>query len=329
MLLSINNLHTEFALEAGTVRAVRGIDLTIGQGETVCLVGESGCGKSLAALSILRLVPVPGKIVQGSIIFHTQQQPVNLVELSEYGQAMCSIRGKEIAMIFQEPMTAFSPVHSIGNQIIEMVRLHTSLRGRAAKGRVLDMMTRVGIPDAVRRFGQFPHELSGGLRQRAMIAMALICEPSLLIADEPTTALDVTIQAQILALLRDLQREYGMSILLITHDFGVVAEMALQVAVMYLGRIVEKSPVERILSSPLHPYTRALLASLPGRAARGAPLATIPGAVPDPFSQSSGCPFYPRCATHLTGHCNVGAPPPLIEVADGHMVACPLVMAQV
>jgi oligopeptide/dipeptide ABC transporter ATP-binding protein len=322
MLLTINNLHTEFALDAGTIRAVRGLDLAVPRGETVCLVGESGCGKSIAALSVLRLVPAPGKIVAGSILFEQAGGAVELTQLAENGRAMRGIRGKEIAMIFQEPMTSLSPVHSIGNQIIEVVLLHTPLRGKAAKARVLKVMARVGIPAAARRFGQFPHELSGGLRQRAVIAMALACEPALLIADEPTTALDVTIQAQILALLRDLQREFGMSILLITHDFGVVAEMARQVDVMYLGRVVEQASVARILSSPWHPYTRALLAALPGRAARGVPLQTIPGAVPDPFTQMSGCPFYPRCAVCLAGRCDQGDPPPLLEVADGHWVAC-------
>ena len=324
MLLTINNLHTDFALDAGTIRAVRGLDLELPRGETLCLVGESGCGKSIAALSVLRLIPAPGKIVTGGITFQSAAGAVDLAALSENGRAMRAIRGKEIAMIFQEPTTSLSPVHSIGNQIEEVVRLHTPLRGKAAKARVLRVMARVGIPDAARRYAQFPHELSGGLRQRAMIAMALACDPVLLIADEPTTALDVTIQAQILALLRDLQQESGMTILLITHDFGVVAEMARQVAVMYLGRIVEQAPVARIFAAPQHPYTRALLAAMPSRATRGAPLYTIPGSVPDPFTQLSGCPFHPRCDVCLPDRCTSGPPPALVEVAEAHSVACHL-----
>ncbi|MHB9134787.1 MAG: ABC transporter ATP-binding protein [Armatimonadota bacterium] len=303
---------------------MRGLDLAIPRGATVGLVGESGCGKSIAALSVLRLVPPPGKIPAGTITFQRKEGAVELTGLAEDGREIRDIRGKEIAMIFQEPMTALSPVHTIGNQILEVVSLHTPLRGKEAKERVLEVMARVGIPDASRRFGQFPYELSGGLRQRAMIAMALACEPALLIADEPTTALDVTIQAQILALLRDLQQESGLSILLITHDFGVVAEMAQQVAVMYLGRIVEQAPAERIFSDPQHPYTRALLKALPGRAARKAPLHMLQGALPDPFTQLAGCPFHPRCEARLQGRCEVGMPPALLAVQDDHQVACHL-----
>ena len=323
-ILSIDNLHTHFHLDAGVVRAVQGLTLTIPRGQTTCLVGESGCGKSMAAFSILRLVPAPGKIVEGSILLHGEQGTVDLTTLREDGRQIRAIRGKEIAMIFQEPMTSLSPVHSIGNQIMEMVLLHTALRGREAMASVLDVMQRVEIPEASRRYHQYPHELSGGLRQRAMIAMALVCKPALLIADEPTTALDVTIQAQILQLLRDIQQELGMSILLITHDFGVVAEMAEQVAVMYLGRIVEQAEVGKMLANPLHPYTRALLQAIPGRDARKAPLQVIPGMVPDPFTQLIGCPFHPRCQSFMAGRCDQGAPPALCEVMAGQYAACHL-----
>ncbi len=258
-LLTIDNLQTHFFLDEGVVRAVDGIDLVIPRGATLGLVGESGCGKSVAALSLLRLISPPGRIVAGKIILHRQQGDMELTALDDEGEAMRRIRGEEIAMIFQEPMTSLSPVHTIGDQIIEMVLLHLRMKKAAAKAYVLKMMERVGISDAERRYRQYPYEMSGGLRQRAMIAMALCCKPSLLIADEPTTALDVTIQAQILELMRELQQEMGMSILLITHDLGVVAEMAQQVAVMYLGRIVEQAPVKEIFSNPQHPYTRALL----------------------------------------------------------------------
>jgi len=226
-------------------------------------------------------------------------------------------------MIFQEPMTSLSPVHTVGSQILEAVKLHTAMRGREARAHAVHMLERVGIPDAPRRYGQYPHEMSGGMRQRAMIAMALSCRPSLLIADEPTTALDVTIQAQILELMRDLQAELGMSILLITHDLGVVAEMADEVAVMYLGRIVEHAATDRIFAEPQHPYTRALLKSIPGRETRRkSRLQVIAGSVPDPFERIPGCPFHPRCDKAIAGECNQGEPPPLLELEAGHAVAC-------
>jgi len=235
------------------------------------------------------------------------------------------VRGRDIAMIFQEPMTSLSPVHTVGSQISEVVRLHAGLRASAANARAIAVMARVGIPNAAARFRQYPHEMSGGLRQRAMIAMALSCRPALLIADEPTTALDVTIQAQILALMRELQAEMGMSIILITHDLGVVAEMADDVAVMYLGRVVEQAPVHRLFAAPQHPYTRALMASIPGgQAARRTHLKTIRGAVPDPFTALPGCPFFPRCDEGVANLCPVGERPPLLETAPGCRVACRL-----
>jgi len=270
-ILTISDLHTHFLLDEGTVHAVNGVSLQIPRGKTIAIVGESGCGKSVTAYSILRLVSSPGEIVSGKIVLHSRNEDVTLTDLKRDGDRIRQIRGKEIAMIFQEPMTSLSPVHTVGSQIMEAVRLHIEVGKPEAEKRAIRMMERVGIPNAASRFNQYPHEMSGGLRQRAMIAMALSCEPSLLIADEPTTALDVTIQAQILELMRDLQAELGMSILLITHDLGVVAEMADQVAVMYLGRIVEETDVTRIYKTPQHPYTQALLQSVPGRE-------TLPGA---------------------------------------------------
>jgi len=322
-LLTIRDLKTYFFLDEGTVRAVDGVDLEIPRGTTVGLVGESACGKSVTALSILRLISHPGRIVAGRIVLHRNSQAVVLTDLKEECPAIREIRGKEIAMIFQEPMTSLSPVHTVGNQITEAIALHTPRRGAVARSHAVQMLGRVGIPDAKRRFRQYPHEMSGGMRQRAMIAMALSCRPSLLIADEPTTALDVTIQAQILELMRDLQAELGMSILLITHDLGVVAEMAREVAVMYLGRVVEQADTRRIYSDPQHPYTRALLRSIPGSGTRRkARLKVIAGSVPDPFQTIPGCPFHPRCEEAEAGLCDRGDPPPLLELGPGHTAAC-------
>jgi oligopeptide/dipeptide ABC transporter ATP-binding protein len=344
-LLTIENLKTYFFLDEGTVRAVDGVDLVIPRGTTLAIVGESGCGKSITAFSILRLISPPGRIVSGKITLHRKggsacappsgkevitasetsvvaTEDIDLTALPEDSDAIRRVRGHEIAMIFQEPMTSLSPVHTVGAQIMEAVTLHTTLRGEAAKQRAIEMMERVGIPDALRRFREYPHELSGGLRQRAMIAMALSCRPSLLIADEPTTALDVTIQAQILQVIRDLQEELGMSVLLITHDLGVVAEMASEVAVMYMGRIVEQASVENIFAHPQHPYTQALLQSIPGRAERKSALKAIKGSVPDAFATIIGCPFHPRCEEYVRGLCDVGDRPPLVTLTPGHCAAC-------
>ena len=263
-VLTINNLKTHFFLDEGTVRAVDGVTMDIPRGKTVGIVGESGCGKSVTAFSTLRLVSSPGRIVDGEIVLHRADREICLTDLDEEGEDIRAIRGHEIAMIFQEPMTSLSPVHTVGFQIVEAIRLHLDLRGEEARALAVNMLDRVGIPDAERRFAQYPHEMSGGMRQRVMIAMALSCRPSLLIADEPTTALDVTIQAQILDLMRDLQDEFLMSIMLITHDLGVVAEMADEVAVMYMGRIVEHAATEEIFEHPKHPYTQALMQSIPG-----------------------------------------------------------------
>jgi len=322
-LLTIKNLHTHFFLDEGVVRAVDGVDLEIPRGKTLCVVGESGCGKSITAFSLLQMIQRPGRIVDGSITLHRDNGPVELTELAPDGNEMRRIRGDEIAMIFQEPMTSLSPVHTVGAQIAEAIRLHTTSDKREARDRTIHIMARVGIPDPERRYGEYPHELSGGLRQRAMIAMALSCRPTLLIADEPTTALDVTIQAQILALMRELQEELGMAILLITHDLGVVAQMAAEVAVMYWGRIVEYGEVTKIFQSPEHPYTEALMRSLPGlHIERQSELAAIRGSVPDPFRQLAGCAFHPRCDEYEAGLCDAGERPVLREITSGHLSAC-------
>ena len=293
-VLTINNLKTYFFLDEGTVHAVDGVTMDIPRGKTVGIVGESGCGKSVTAFSALRLVSSPGRIVAGEIVLHRSNREICLTDLDDEGEDIRAIRGHEIAMIFQEPMTSLSPVHTVGFQIVEAIRLHLNLRGEEARSHAVNMLDRVGIPDADRRFAQYPHEMSGGMRQRVMIAMALSCRPSLLIADEPTTALDVTIQAQILDLMRDLQDEFQMSIMLITHDLGVVAEMADEVAVMYMGRIVEHAATEEIFENPKHPYTQALMQSIPGMSqARKTRLQTIRGSVPDPYTQLQGCPFHP------------------------------------
>jgi oligopeptide/dipeptide ABC transporter ATP-binding protein len=322
-VLRIRGLRTTFFLDEGQVLAVDGVDLDIPKGKTIGVVGESGCGKSVTAFSALRLVSPPGRIVGGSITLSRPEGPVTLTDLDDEGPRMRAIRGREIAMIFQEPMTSLSPVHRVGDQIVEAVELHTDLRGLKAWEHAVRMLHRVGIPDPARRATQYPHELSGGMRQRVMIAMALSCRPALLIADEPTTALDVTIQAQILDLMRDLQREYGMSIMLITHDLGVVAEMADVVAVMYLGRVVEQGTVRQIFESPRHPYTRALMQSLPGiGGSRKSTLKTIRGTVPDPFTRVPGCPFHPRCEEAVKGRCDSGGRPELTDLGDGHGAAC-------
>ena len=322
-ILSIDNLHTHFFLDEGTVRAVDGVDLEIPHSQTLCLVGESGCGKSITAFSLLQMIQHPGKIVDGQITLHRENGPVALTALPPDGSTMRQIRGSDIAMIFQEPMTSLSPVHNVGSQIAEAIRLHTDSNKREAKDHAIHIMERVGIPDAARRYGEYPHELSGGLRQRAMIAMALSCRPTLLIADEPTTALDVAIQAQILALMRELQAELGMAILLITHDLGVVAQMADEVAVMYWGRVVEYGKVNKIFQRPEHPYTEALMRSLPGlHIERQSELEAIRGSVPDPFQQLAGCAFHPRCDECQQGLCDVGTRPPLHEIETGHLSAC-------
>ncbi|HEY7517323.1 MAG TPA: ABC transporter ATP-binding protein [Methylomirabilota bacterium] len=328
VLLSVRNLKTYFAQDEGTVRAVDGVSFEMGAGATLGIVGESGCGKSVTARSILRIVDRPGRIIEGEILF--RRRPANgapgavvdLAKLDANGAEMRAIRGAEIALIFQEPMSSFSPVHTIGNQIIEAIRLHQPVSRRAAREQTLEMLRRVGVSSPEERVDQLSNQLSGGLRQRAMIAMALSCRPTLLIADEPTTALDVTTQTQILELMRQLQKEDGMAIMLITHDLGVIAEMATDVVVMYLGRVVEQAPVDAIFHAPRHPYTRALLRSIPRLRAKGHErLIPIAGAVPHPYDRPAGCPFHARCGDFMPGVCDRRAPE-LKPVGDHHAVSC-------
>jgi peptide/nickel transport system ATP-binding protein/oligopeptide transport system ATP-binding protein len=289
-LLRVDDLHTHFFTDDGVVRAVDGVSFEIHAGETLAVVGESGSGKSVTSLSILRLIPSPpGRIVSGSIRFKGRE----LTALPE--REMRRIRGGEISMIFQEPMTSLNPVYTCGEQILEAVVLHEGLSRRAARQRAIEMLARVGIPAPEQRVDEYPHQMSGGMRQRVMIAMALACKPAILIADEPTTALDVTIQAQILELLKELQRDLGMAVLLITHDLGVVAETADRVAVMYAGQLVESCDVRAAFARSLHPYTAGLIASLPRLGEKQETLRVIPGTVPDPSRFPAGCRFHPRC----------------------------------
>jgi peptide/nickel transport system ATP-binding protein len=327
-LLSVRGLHTHFPLDEGTVIAVDGASFDLYPGQTLGIVGESGCGKSVTARSILRILDRPGRIVEGEILLRRRggddafSDVVDLVGLDPDGQTMRAIRGGEIALVFQEPMTSFSPVHTIGNQILEAIMLHRSVSKKAARAIAIDLLRQVGIPLPEQRVDEYAFQLSGGLRQRAMIAMALSCHPNLLIADEPTTALDVTTQAQILDLMRKLQRELGMAIMLITHDLGVIAEMADHVAVMYLGQVVESAPVDDIFHAPKHPYTQALLQSIPRmQTTTRQRLASIMGSVPHPYARPSGCPYYPRCASFIAGVCDQSEPA-LQTVAANHKVSC-------
>jgi peptide/nickel transport system ATP-binding protein len=329
-LLSVRNLKTYFPQDEGMVKAVDGVSFDLYPGGTLGIVGESGCGKSVTARSILGIVDRPGRIVEGEIQFRRRateggaeaDRMVDLAKLAPNGPEMRAVRGAEIALIFQEPMSSFSPVHTIGNQIDEVIMLHQQLNRRQAREKTIEMLRRVGVSSPEERVNQLSNQLSGGLRQRAMIAMALSCNPSLLIADEPTTALDVTTQTQILALMRQLQQEDGMAIMLITHDLGVIAEMARDVAVMYLGRVVEQAPVDEIFHAPRHPYTQALLRSIPRiRAGPRVRLTPIAGAVPHPYDRPSGCPFHPRCPEFMPGTCD-GREPSLRLVGDQHAVSC-------
>ena len=322
-LLQVKNLHVRFFYDEGTVHAVNGASFEIYPQSTLGVVGESGCGKSVTAKSILRILPREGRIVEGEILLRRNGEVLDLASLREEGKTMLSIRGDAISMVFQEPMTALSPVHPIGGQIAEALRLHRHISRAQAKEAVVEILNRVGVPRAKQRIEQYPHELSGGLRQRAMIAMALACEPALLIADEPTTALDVTIQSQILSLIKRLQREMKMAVMFITHDLGVIAKMADDVAVMYQGRIVEYADVYTIFKDARHPYTRALLRSIPSiEQPPDVRLESIRGSVPDPYTHLPGCPFAPRCDLAVGGICSEGAAPRPLPVANGHLVAC-------
>lgn len=314
-LLEINNLKTYFYSNGSPIKAVDGVSLEVNEGEILGLVGESGCGKSVTALSIIRLIPSPpGRIVDGRITFKER----NLLELKE--SRMREIRGNEISMIFQEPRISLNPVFTIGNQIEEAITLHQHQGRRRAKELTIQMLEKVGLPDPAQRLKDYPHQLSGGMCQRAMIAMALVCHPSLLIADEPTTALDVTIQAQILELLKSLQQEFNLSVILITHDLGVVAETCDRVAVMYAGRIVEYASVIRIFENSGHPYTQGLIQSMPRLGSASKKLAAIEGVVPNPQDLPPGCRFHPRCP-YTFGSCSKDIPE-MKEISQGHWVRC-------
>ncbi len=316
LVLDVRDLKTWFELDEGTVKALDGATFDVKRGKTLCIVGESGCGKSMTARSILQIVQPPGKVVGGQMLFHKldpttgARKTIDLAAIDPKGQIIRGIRGKEISMIFQEPMTSFSPVHTIGNQIAENIQIHSSISDAEAKERSIEMLRKVSVPRAADRFDAYPYQLSGGLRQRAMIAMALSNNPELLIADEPTTALDVTTQAQILELMQQLQDELGMGMIFITHDLGVVAEIADEVAVMYLGIVVERGTVDEIFHAPKHPYTRALLQSVPrlGETTR-IRLNSIKGMVPSPYSRPTGCPFNTRCDFAIPGVCDRILPP--------------------
>jgi peptide/nickel transport system ATP-binding protein len=326
-ILSVRNLKTYFYQDEGAVHAVDGANFELYAGKTLGIVGESGCGKSVTARSVLRIVERPGRIVEGEIILRRpasggQTDELDLTRLHADGALMRSIRGKDIGLIFQEPMTSFSAHYTIGNQITEAVRMHLKLPQREARARAIETLRLVGIPKPERRVDEYSFQLSGGLRQRAMIAMALSCDPSILIADEPTTALDVTTQAQILALLERLQRERGMAIMLITHNLGVVAEMCDDVVVMYLGRVVERGPVGQIFHDAKHPYTQALLRSIPSiESAPRVKLPTIAGSIPHPYNRPKGCPFHPRCPEAMPRLCDAQAPI-LSPVRPGQEASC-------
>jgi len=325
-VLEVKDLSTDFNLAEGVVHAVTGASFSVKRGQVVAIVGESGCGKSVTARSIMGMVRPPGRVVGGQIIYHRhngnqQKDRVDITNLPPDGREMRRIRGGEIAMIFQEPRASLSPVYKIGEQLMEAIILHQNVSRREAHSRAIEMLKQVNIPDAEQRFHAYPHQLSGGMCQRVMIATALSCRPSLLIADEPTTALDVTTQAEILDLMRELQRRYNTAIVFITHDLGVVAEMADEVVVMYLGKEVETAPVNDLFRAPRHPYTSALLDSLPKLGNRQEWLKTIPGSVPDPSATPVGCPFHPRCE-HSMPICLEDRVVPLMNITSRQNARC-------
>jgi peptide/nickel transport system ATP-binding protein len=326
VLLEVKDLKTHFITENGIVRAVDGVSFTIEEGKTVGLLGESGCGKSVTGFSILHLINTPGRIVGGEILYHRQrgggEEVVNLLNYGPRSEEIRRIRGSEIAMIFQEPMTSLDPLFTVGNQISEAILVHEKISKRAALDRSVELLDKVRLPQPRQLLDRYPHQLSGGMRQRVMIATALVGPPSLLIADEPTTALDVTTEGQILELLHSLQAEFNMAMLFITHDLGVIAEMAEEVIVMYLGRVVEKTDIQSLFDMPKHPYTQALLESIPKVGEKNAgPLRVIEGMVPSPFDIPRGCPFHPRCEQFMPGICNA-AYPALIELDETHQARC-------
>jgi peptide/nickel transport system ATP-binding protein len=321
-LLRVRDLRVSFRMDEGTVRAVDGVSFDVFPGQVVGIVGESGCGKSVTMRAVLQLIDPPGRITSGEILYRQGTTPIDLTRLSPRGRLMRDLRGAEIALIPQEPMAAFSPVHTVGAQIIEAIMLHERLGRGEARARTVELFRDVGISMAEQRIDAYSWQLSGGLRQRAMIAMALSCKPRLLIADEPTTAIDVTTQAQILALLRELQSKYHTAIIFITHDLGVIAQMANYVVVMYLGRIMEEGPVDEIFHAPRHPYTKALLRSIPRlQTETRSPLPVIAGALPHPFNRPPGCPFHPRCDDIMPDRC-ANAVPALHALGPRRAISC-------
>ena len=330
VVLKVEDLHTYFHTTLGTVRALNGVSYTVPKGQVLGIVGESGCGKSVTSLSIMQLVPHPGKIEQGKIEFNTARGVagktgwVEVTALGRHSDEMHQIRGNEISMIFQEPMTSLNPIFTIGQQISETILLHQGVDKAEARQLAIDILGRVNMPNPERIVDNYPHQLSGGMRQRAMIALALSCTPTMLIADEPTTALDVTTEAQILDLMRELQADIGMSIMFITHNLGVVAQMCDDVAVMYLGHIVERAPVDDLFHNSKHPYAAALLQSIPRLGSRTQEkLKVIRGTVPDPYSVVPGCPFHPRCDDFMPGICDQEMPK-ITSIEPGHYVRCHL-----
>jgi len=332
-ILQLEELHAYFYTQEGIVRAVDGVSLTVRQGKVLGVVGESGCGKSVTAQSVLQIIPPPGRIISGHIRYRRRldgdrmgeaSEVIDITSLPPRGKEMREIRGGEISMVFQEPMTSLDPVYTIGDHLLEAITLHQSVDKREARQRAIEMLESVGMPQPVRTVDAYPHQLSGGMRQRAMIAIALSCYPGLLIADEPTTALDVTTEAQILDLMRGLQQRMGSAIMYITHDLGVIAEMSDDVIVMYLGKVVEQADVDTLFYDPKHPYTRALLDSIPKiTSKRRQRLQPIRGIVPDPYAVPEGCPFWPRCVDFMPGTCDRELPT-YLTVEPGHSVRCHL-----
>jgi peptide/nickel transport system ATP-binding protein len=327
-LVEVRDVRVYFFLDEGTVHAVEGVTFDIERGRTLGVVGESGCGKSVTSQAIMRIVPSPGEIVSGEVIYYRYRpdgavDKIELTKLDPRGREIRSIRGNEISKIFQEPMTSLSPVHTIGNQIMEAIILHQKVGKEEAREKAITMLDQVGMPQPQMTIDYYPHQLSGGMRQRGMIAMALSCNPSLLIADEPTTALDVTTEAQILELMKGLQEEFGMAIMFITHDLGVIAEMADDVVVMYMGKEVELAPVDDTYYDPYHPYTRDLLRSIPRIGIKmDQRLHTISGSVPDPYNIPQGCPYHPRCPDFMPGKCDADREIPFFQVKETHWARC-------
>ena len=319
-VLEVINLETSFELTEGSIKVLDNINFTLKSNEILGLIGESGCGKSVTALSILQILPRNAKC-NGKVLFYNGKKIINILELNSKGEEIRQIRGNEISMIFQEPAASFSPVYTIGEHMVEAITLHKNISEKLAKEKALEMLEKVKIPDPKKIIDAYPFELSGGMLQRSMIAMALLCNPKILIADEPTTALDVTIQAQILYLIKELQKEFHSSIIFITHDLAVISQMADKIAVMYLGHIVEEADVFEMFKNPLHPYTKALLDSIPKYGVRKTRLETISGVVPDPYNLPKGCRFHTRCNKFMEGICDVQQPK-VVEISENHKVKC-------